>query len=105
MSARRFARMLAEDGKDNIDSRLTLVLLELVKVRGLDAHGLSPPSVHLSGNGPPEDLVKHRVRHVVVSSSTLMLGYSEGMGVSPCSSPRHLTSVCTLVTCGLMNLQ
>jgi hypothetical protein len=45
-----------------------------------------------SCNSTPEDLVEHRVRHVIVRAAFLVLGNSESMrvGSSPC--PRHLRS-------------
>lgn len=60
-------------------ARLTLVLLELVKVGRLDPQRVPPEAVDLPRDRPPEHLVKHRIGHVVVCAATLVLWYRKRM--------------------------
>lgn len=50
------------------------MLFEFIKVRSVDMESLASPSIDLTSNGPPEDLIKHSVGHVVVATALLVLG-------------------------------
>jgi hypothetical protein len=83
---------------------LTLVLLELVKIGGLDTAEVLPKSIDLARYRSPEYLIEHGVGHVVVCATFLVLGYSECVldvsgvqlasgwtyRICSCSRPRHL---------------
>lgn len=92
-------------------TRLTFVLLETVKSGRVNSHHVLAESVDLPGNGPPEDLVEHGVRHVVVAPTPPVFRDSKRMlwnhvsldqmqvqkrrmtdRVRSCSGPRHRKS-------------
>jgi hypothetical protein len=55
------------------------VLLKFIKVGWSDTAYFLPESVHLSRDSSPEDLVKHRICHVIVRSTLLVFRDSKGM--------------------------
>jgi hypothetical protein len=60
----------------------TLVLLELIEISWSYTAYFLPESINLSGYGPPEDLIKHSISHVIVSSTLFMFGNSKSVLVN-----------------------
>lgn len=66
------------------------MLLELIKVGSVNVEDLLSPSIDLTGDRSPEDLVEHGVGHIVVPTTLLVLG--NGKCVLP-ASQRDSTQV------------
>lgn len=60
-------------------TRSTFVLLETIKSGRVDSHHMLAEPVDLPRNGPPEDLIEHGVRHVVVAATPPVFRHSKRM--------------------------